>query len=100
MPPECFNGTAKHSMLPMVDVWALGCILFGLIFGDLPFHGKTNKEVIAKIVEANWKIPEKFEGKISYECIDLLGKLLTKNVEKRISMLDVINHPWISPFHM
>ena len=100
MPPECFNGIAKPSLLPMVDVWALGCILYGMLFGDLPFNGKTNKETIEKIIEANWKIPEDFKDKISEECIDLLSKLLTKNVEQRISMLDVVNHSWISLFNM
>ena len=99
MPPECFDGTFKPFLLPMVDVWALGCILYGMLFGDLPFNGKTNKETIEKIVEAKWKIPENFEGKISEKCIDLLSKLLTKNAEQRVSMIDVLNHPWISLFH-
>jgi MAP/microtubule affinity-regulating kinase len=100
MPPECFNGALKNGAVnPSIDVWALGCILYGMLFGDLPFHGKNNKEIIDRICEAKWKVPEKFEKIISKDVRDLLTKLFQKDFKERMTMIDVVNHPWVNPYY-
>lgn len=40
MPPEVLNNSCT-SAEPQIDIWALGCILFAMIMGRLPFHGHT-----------------------------------------------------------
>jgi MAP/microtubule affinity-regulating kinase len=44
MAPEILTGSSK--VTPLVDVWAMGVILYGMLFGALPFLGNTNKDVI------------------------------------------------------
>ena len=34
---------------PAIDVWSMGCILFAMLCGELPFTGKTVGEVTEKI---------------------------------------------------
>lgn len=45
MAPELLSGTGK--ITPVVDVWAMGIILYGMLFGTLPFLGNNNKEIAA-----------------------------------------------------
>lgn len=35
MAPEILTGQSK--VTPLVDVWAMGIILYGMLFGTLPF---------------------------------------------------------------
>lgn len=39
MPPECLNGT-KTDTSPAIDVWSIGCMLYAMLYGTLPFWGK------------------------------------------------------------
>jgi len=50
MAPELLNGTCKH-INGLVDVWAMGIILYGMLFGQLPFNGHSNHEIVANILE-------------------------------------------------
>mgnify|MGYP002344930296 FL=1 len=41
-----------------MDVWAIGCIFYYLLFGKLPFVGRTSAETIKLIVEGAYKLPK------------------------------------------
>jgi MAP/microtubule affinity-regulating kinase len=43
--PEIFL-TKNVGASPALDIWALGCILYALLVGELPFKGNTEKEII------------------------------------------------------
>lgn len=45
LPPEIFL-TKNVAASPALDIWALGCILYALIVGELPFKGNNEKEII------------------------------------------------------
>ena len=62
----------------------MGCILFGMLFGELPFNGKNNKEITENVVACNYTIPS--NPKISPEATDILSNLLKKEPELRIKM--------------
>lgn len=57
MPPEVLLGKIKR-LEPSIDVWAMGIILFCMLFGHLPFSGSNTQEVKAKIIEGNFEIPK------------------------------------------
>ena len=59
-----------------------------------PFPGKNKNEKIFQIVKAEINTEEINQKPISKDCKDLLLKMLTKNPEKRIKMIDVLKHPW------
>lgn len=48
MAPESLDKTAANSS-PAIDVWAIGCMFYTMIFGTLPFHSGTEKDLIKMI---------------------------------------------------
>ncbi|KAI3652309.1 hypothetical protein MP228_003612 [Amoeboaphelidium protococcarum] len=81
--PEVLKGQFYNG--PPQDIWALGVLLHILIYKDNPFHSMD--EVIKKII----KVP----FVLSAGSNDLLQRLLKKNLNDRIKMADIMNHPWI-----
>ncbi|KAI3650774.1 hypothetical protein MP228_004255 [Amoeboaphelidium protococcarum] len=81
--PEVLKGQFYNG--PPQDIWALGVLLHILIYKDNPFHSMD--EVIKKII----KVP----FVLSANSNDLLQRLLKKNLNDRIKMADIMNHPWI-----
>ena len=64
-----------------VDWWALGIILFEMIFGYPPFQSESRQKLSQIITSQDPVIPEKAEFGISYsdEVADLISKLLIKD---------------------
>ena len=40
-----------------VDVWAMGVILYFMVFGDYPFQGESEKEILTNITKGYYIIP-------------------------------------------
>lgn len=74
------------------DVWGLGCMLYTLLVGSPPFHTQHVKTTLNKVINADYKIP----SELSLQAQDLLQKLLCKNPTERITLKEVIEHPFIS----
>ncbi|KAM3134618.1 hypothetical protein pb186bvf_013260 [Paramecium bursaria] len=94
MAPELLKGQDK-AVTNLVDVWSMGVILYGMLFGYLPFQGTTNKEVIQQIMEGQIQIPPAFKNKLSHECVDCLQRLLEQDPKLRITSHELINHPFL-----
>ena len=93
MSPECLKkGNTNGYCGKKSDVWSLGVCLYCYIFLELPFYKDSLKGLIDSIVESPLEITPKKE--ISSELKDLLQKMLTKNPEDRLSLIDVKKHPW------
>ena len=80
---------------PALDIWAMGCILYALLHGKPAFGGKTRKEITAKIINGEYSIDEEVMKGCSAELIDLLEKMLTVDNGKRITIPEILKHPWI-----
>lgn len=80
------------------DIWSVGVIMFLLLRGELPFHGKTKNEIIHKTTHADVNL----EGDSAWNSVSPSGKallkgLLTKDRTKRLTAQDALRHDWFNP---
>ncbi|KAK2176381.1 hypothetical protein NP493_665g02009 [Ridgeia piscesae] len=62
------------------DLWALGCIVYQLLAGQLPFWGGHEYQIFQKITKLEYEFPEGF----SKVAKDLVEKLLVLDPTKRL----------------
>ncbi|KIO25684.1 hypothetical protein M407DRAFT_75349 [Tulasnella calospora MUT 4182] len=88
LPPEMIEGKAYNEK---VDHWAIGVLAYEFLCGRPPFEDKDEKATYKRIVRVRYQFP----SHVSEEAKDLIGKLLVYNPDKRMSLSEVLEHPWI-----
>jgi len=92
--PEVLLG---HPYGKEVDLWSLGVILFVLLSGYLPFYADQKKQTYKLIVTGDYGgFDDPVWDGISRDAKDLVKKLLDINPKARITLDEVMKHPWIA----
>ena len=89
MAPEFYTGTGD--MDQAVDIWALGCIIHQMIFGEHPFDGSGQRDVVRKVMSKNYEIPA--APRISELTANMLSRCLAKQPSARITSTELRTHP-------
>ena len=88
----------KQNYNEKCDTWSVGIILYMALVGKAPFDGKDDDEIIHKIAKANYNNKDSKLLNHSLEVRDLLSKLLEKDINKRFSAKEALEHPWFEKF--
>ena len=76
------------------DMWSIGCILYALISGSLPFDHNNQKELMRMTMEDSLKFDLPTWDNISSQCKNLITDLLKKSSSQRIRIEEAMLHPW------
>ncbi|EAW11498.1 serine/threonine-protein kinase [Aspergillus clavatus NRRL 1] len=82
--PEVLQGKSYRGKEQ--DIWALGILLYTIVYKENPFYN------IDEILDHPLRIPF---VPFSEECIDLIRKMLDRDVDNRLTITEVMEHPWM-----
>ena len=83
-----------------VDWWALGVLIYEMMFGVTPFFNRNRQMLQSKIVHTKVVFPDRTHYKIEYsqELIDIVLLLLKKDRTIRLGAggdaSEILNHAW------
>ena len=83
--PEVVKGIPYNGK--KADIWSCGVILYALLAGRLPFNEPSFRELIAKIKNGIYRMPD-FQPEVK----DLVSRMLTVDPEKRITIEQIKHH--------
>ncbi|XP_054753330.2 serine/threonine-protein kinase 40-like [Lytechinus pictus] len=70
------------------DMWALGVVLFTMLYGQFPFYDSAPQELFRKIKAAEFTIPQ--DGRVSENTTSLIKSLLVLDASTRLTASQVI----------
>jgi BR serine/threonine kinase len=73
------------------DVWSAGVILYAMAIGALPFAGETREDTANAVLADEPEWPEGLDPRL----LDLLKKMLSKEVDGRLGLEQIAAHPWV-----
>lgn len=87
--PEIVKGLPYQG--PEVDCWALGVLLYALVYSSMPFDGASHAKLTEQIIQGRYCRPNP-----PSDACALIDWLLTVRVDERATIEDVANHWWVN----
>nr|BAP74417.1 phototropin 1 [Vallisneria gigantea] len=84
--PEIITGAGHTSA---VDWWALGILLYEMLYGYTPFRGKTRQKTFANILQKDLKFPKSIS--VSIPARQLMYRLLHRDPRNRLGASEGAN---------
>ena len=84
--PEMCDRYGEHIVNEKVDIWALGCVLYTMVFKEQPFMNAQKLEII----NGNYNFPKDEQKLYSEKFLDLIRAMLTPNPDERPNILQVM----------
>ncbi|GAB7347905.1 hypothetical protein MBLNU459_g5428t1 [Dothideomycetes sp. NU459] len=92
MPPELC--VARHGQVSgrAADIWSMGVTLYCLRYGRIPFEKHGMLELYEAIRKDELPLHNESDDKFA----DLMHRILEKDPDRRITMEELRNHPWVT----
>ena len=90
--PELFSDSGIYSF--KTDLWALGCIMYEMALGQVPFFEERVNKLIMKIINDEVNFNKRQFNQYSMEFMEVLKKLLEKDPAQRPSWGEIENYPF------
>ncbi|KAM3202363.1 phototropin-1 [Capsicum annuum] len=91
--PEIITGAGHTSA---VDWWALGILLYEMLYGYTPFRGKTRQKTFTNILHKDLKFPRSIQA--SLQAKQLMYRLLHRDPKNRLGSREGANEIKQHPF--
>ncbi|XP_069778824.1 testis-specific serine/threonine-protein kinase 1-like [Narcine bancroftii] len=76
------------------DIWSLGVILFIMVCGSMPYDDSNIKRMLRLQKEHRVDFPR--SSLVAGDCRDLIYHMLNPDASKRLTVGEVLEHPWLS----
>mmetsp|Transcript_32799 Transcript_32799/g.57110 ORF Transcript_32799/g.57110 Transcript_32799/m.57110 type:complete len:514 (-) Transcript_32799:4060-5601(-) len=90
--PEVIKGKYSYQC----DVWSLGVMTYFLLSGNQPFEAPSVSYVLQRIAECRYDFGAEVWREVSSEAMDLISKMLVMDPRKRLTIPQVLEHPWFT----
>lgn len=99
--PEILQETQRRRYTKAVDVWSLGVVLYICLCGFPPFSDELytpqNPYTLAQQIKmGRFDYPSPYWDSVGDPALDLIDRMLTVDVEKRITVEECLEHPWLT----
>ncbi|KAM9811292.1 calcium/calmodulin-dependent protein kinase kinase 1b isoform 3-T4 [Syngnathus typhle] len=94
MAPETMEDHWSEFSGKALDVWAMGVTLFCFVYGKCPFYDEYVVSLYNKIKNKAVEFPT--TPQTSEQLKHLVGSMLDKNPQSRITLPDIKLHPWVT----
>ncbi|KAL4737081.1 kinase-like domain-containing protein [Aspergillus similis] len=99
--PEILQESRRRKYTKAIDIWSLGVVLYICLCGFPPFSDELytpeNPYTLAQQIKlGRFDYPSPYWDSVGDPALDLIDRMLTVDVDKRINVDECLEHPWLA----